>query len=590
MKNFIIANKKHIIYILLIFIVGSIISIPLLNDKLNVLRDDGIQHVIRIQEVAECIKNFESTKISDNLCNGFGYSWDTFYGNFTSVFPALIYLLVGSGIIAFKIFIYILLILSGISMYISTYKMFKKHELSLIASVIYMCAPYHLNDMYIRYAIAEFASFIFIPLVFGGLYCILNNDYNEKKDSNHNSDSNNGILMLILGSVGLIITHLISTVITAIFAFIYILFNLKKVNNIYIIKKIIFSALLILMISSYFWIPLLENTMNTKYEVYEPNKMSSVDSVNYHRVEIKDLISNKDNFQIHELGLITIALVLLALYSIWKMDKDKRKFVVIFLLFGILSILSTTKLINWEYVPKMFLFIQFPWRMLEFSTYFLSVVASISFCSAIRNVKFIDVMYVVIITILLTGLFKDRIEYNDEKLEDPEIGIVHEYSALGTNAGSAKFEYLPKKAYDNIKYLAERENKIYLLNGSCEIRNEIKDGKKLEAEIKLNSENITLELPYTYYLGYSVYINGTKLKVDESNNGFLEVNINNENIKENNLKKSENNIKDENNEYFKLVVKYTGTILDNVSKIISIVGIIIVFCLLFKVNLKKERL
>ena len=437
MKNFIVANRKHIIYIFLIFVVGSIISIPLLNNKLNVLKDDGIQHIIRINEITECLKNFESTKISNNLCNGFGYSWDIFYGNFTSIIPGIINIFVGSGINTFKLFLYILLILSGISMYISTYKMFNKHELSIIASVIYMCAPYHLNDMYIRYAVAEFASFIFIPLVFSGLYCILNNNNNNNDSDNKNRDrknlinnkegyeqkenSNTGICMLILGSSGLIITHLISTTITAIFAFIYLIFNFRKLKDIKMLKKILLSILLILMVTSYFWIPLLENSINTKYEVYEPNKMSSSESVNYHRVELKDLISNKDNFQIHELGIVTIAFVLLTIYSIWKMDREKRKIVLIFLGFGIISILLTTKLINWEYVPKIFLFIQFPWRMLEFSSYFLSVVASVSFCSTIKNVKIIDVLYVLLITVLLTGIFKDRIDYNDEKVEEPKI-------------------------------------------------------------------------------------------------------------------------------------------------------------------------
>lgn len=439
MKNFIVANRKHIIYIFLIFVVGSIISIPLLNNKLNVLKDDGIQHIIRINEITECLKNFESTKISNNLCNGFGYSWDIFYGNFTSIIPGIINIFVGSGINTFKLFLYILLILSGISMYISTYKMFNKHELSIIASVIYMCAPYHLNDMYIRYAVAEFASFIFIPLVFSGLYCILNNNNNNNNNDSDNKNrdrknlinnkegyeqkenSNTGICMLILGSSGLIITHLISTTITAIFAFIYLIFNFRKLKDIKILKKILLSILLILMVTSYFWIPLLENSINTKYEVYEPNKMSSSESVNYHRVELKDLISNKDNFQIHELGIVTIAFVLLTIYSIWKMDREKRKIVLIFLGFGIISILLTTKLINWEYVPKIFLFIQFPWRMLEFSSYFLSVVASVSFCSTIKNVKIIDVLYVLLITVLLTGIFKDRIDYNDEKVEEPKI-------------------------------------------------------------------------------------------------------------------------------------------------------------------------
>lgn len=35
-----------------------------------------------------------------------------------------------------------------------------------------MVMPYHLNDMYIRNALGEFLSYMFIPLVFWGLYKI----------------------------------------------------------------------------------------------------------------------------------------------------------------------------------------------------------------------------------------------------------------------------------------------------------------------------------------------------------------------------------------------------------------------------------
>ena len=132
--------------------------------------------------------------------------------------------------------------------------------------------------------------------------------------------------------------------------------------------------------------------------------------------------------------------------------------------------------------------------------------------------------------------------------------------------------------------MSEREDKIYVLDGNCEIKNEYKSGKSLEAEIKLNSENVKLELPYTYYLGYSVYVDGNKVKTEESEMGFLEVNINKEDIIKSGSSKSTESLDDENKEYSKLVVKYTGTILDNVSKIISIIGILLIFLIIVKYN------
>ena len=147
------ANLNHIINILIIVFIGIFISIPLFNGKLDIYRDDGIQHIIRIEEETENIKKLESSKIYDNLCNRFGYSWNIFYGNFTSFVPALLNVIIENEIISFEIFLSFILILSGISMYFCTYKMFEKKGISIISAIMYMTMPYHLNDMYIRYSI-----------------------------------------------------------------------------------------------------------------------------------------------------------------------------------------------------------------------------------------------------------------------------------------------------------------------------------------------------------------------------------------------------------------------------------------------------
>ena len=103
-----------------------------------------------------------------------------------------------------------------------------------------------------------------------------------------------------------------------------------------------------------------------------------------------------------------------------------------------------------------------------------------------------------------------------------------------------------------------------------------------------------MELPYIYYLGYSVYIDGNKLKTYESDNGFMCVEISKRDINKNinytieNKEKNDDNNNDE-NLYSKLTLKYTGTILDNISKIISIIGAFIILTMLFNIKKKKNR-
>lgn len=103
-----------------------------------------------------------------------------------------------------------------------------------------------------------------------------------------------------------------------------------------------------------------------------------------------------------------------------------------------------------------------------------------------------------------------------------------------------------------------------------------------------------MELPYIYYLGYSVYVDGNKLKTYESDNGFMCAEISKTDINKDinytieNKEKNDDNNNDE-NLYSKLTLKYTGTILDNISKIISIIGAFIILTMLFNIKIVKNR-
>ena len=72
-------------YILIILVVASITSIPLLCKDLDVYYDDGIQHIARAYATYLSIINGEHTEVLSSLANGFGYSWDLFYGNFSTI-------------------------------------------------------------------------------------------------------------------------------------------------------------------------------------------------------------------------------------------------------------------------------------------------------------------------------------------------------------------------------------------------------------------------------------------------------------------------------------------------------------------------
>ena len=63
-------------------------------------------------------------------------------------------------------------------MYKFMFALMNNKDASLLASILYMTFPYHLTDLYTRNAIGEFISFIFVPIVFLGLYNIFFNEDN----------------------------------------------------------------------------------------------------------------------------------------------------------------------------------------------------------------------------------------------------------------------------------------------------------------------------------------------------------------------------------------------------------------------------
>ena len=212
MKSKILNKIKQIKYLdyLLITVVTIIICIPLFNKNLNIYRDDGIQHICRLIGTEQTIKEKQFLPmIMSNFCNNFGYSWNIFYSPLTAYAPLIFRIFSFSYTNCLKIFIFIVNLLSGFAMYKFMFKVTKNKNISTFAAILYVIAPYRLTDIYLRTAIAELTSFVFVPIIFNGLYTIINKE--EKS------------YLLSWGILGLILTHTIITLYTAILCLIYLL-------------------------------------------------------------------------------------------------------------------------------------------------------------------------------------------------------------------------------------------------------------------------------------------------------------------------------------------------------------------------------
>ena len=170
---------KNLRYGIIILIVAILASIPLFWKNFNYYNDDGIQHISRAFLTMQNLEKDQSTLVLPQLENGFGYSWDLFYGPLSSYITAVIGGIFDNIVVSYKLVLFLGLLLSGITMYYFMKKITEDKNVSVLGSVLYMIMPYHLTDMYIRGSLGEFLSFIFIPLVFLGLYNLFNEEKND---------------------------------------------------------------------------------------------------------------------------------------------------------------------------------------------------------------------------------------------------------------------------------------------------------------------------------------------------------------------------------------------------------------------------
>lgn len=538
-----IIKSKYTPYIIIVLL-SIIMMLPMFKMNLSEYNEARI-HISRIVSVKEIINNNQifHSFISPKHMLGFGYALNIFYGPLTTYIPILISFITNWSILALKIFTLMTVILSGITMYNFILAISKSKKIALIASVIYISAPYKLTDIYSRNAVGEYTAFIFIPLIFHGIYNLL-----QEKKAN---------ILIILGAVGLILSHTITTIYVAIFALIYVLINYKKLN-LKIIKSAILDILIIILLTAFYLVPLVEHKAYGEYTIYDAESMRATGRDVYNQtIGIKDYLASEFGNQeiVHSFGIVIIFCLVLTPFS-FKKAKNKKEYIS-FGLLALLAIYLQSKLFPWQIMPSFLTIIQFAWRLNGFFIFFISYICAVNvtiISEMIKDKRDFLTIVIVIGTCICSYLGSARYisqDYNKSVDQNFEQNIINAEKIGPYNINR---EYLPLKACDNIKYIQSRENKTYTLSGMAIIENETKEELKDSMDVTI-LEKATLELPYIFYHGYTIKLNDKKLKGYESENGFLSVDV---------------------NDNGKLTVEYTGTILEKIGYAVSVITLSIV--------------
>ncbi len=552
-------NIKYIEYIILIIVV-LIISLPLFKTGF-IDTHDGHYHIMRIFGTIAGIQDGQFLpEVVMQWGNGFGFSWNLFYPPLVTYIGALFKLILPTYTIAMKAVLVLLTLISAIGMYKLMIEITGKKKISLLTAIIYITAPYRITDIYVRLAIGEVLTFAFMPILFQGLYNLFNKD--GKKD-----------YLVIIGAVGIMLSHNISTLLIAIISIIYVLVNITKLKDKKVLSKLFIDAIFILTIVAFFYGPLLESKMSADYAAFEDGFMMTRDGLVKQVVHIRQLFDNSfkpgRSFELGDpndvknelsfaIGLQIIIPLLFVPFVLKKMKKETKKHYLYFLILGLGCVFATTGLFPWKYVPDVFVMIQVPWRLLMPATFLLTIAAGMTIDYEFEDIKskYIAIAILSILIYIMPYFFNLQYvqTFDENAMINSKFAVVN----------CSNFEYFPTKARNNMDYVANREDKAIITEGQGKIENENKNGTKMNFEIvENNSTNLKIELPYIYYIGYNATLNGEKINLVESENGFLEINI-----KENNIGT--------------ISIQYTGSTIMNITKIVSFFGIILFIIYCFK--------
>ncbi len=268
-------------YIILIIISTTIILLNLFI-KPRYYGHDTVFHTANIMKLSKTINinNIFGNNIITFQVNPYGYGTWLFYPKLPHLLGAYLYKIFNIYT-SMKIVYFITTLLSIITMYYLSKIIYKNKKIALLSSLIYLTAPYHICEIYIRDAYAENFMFLATPLIFLGLYNLLENNYKKF------------YIFFILGYLIGLYSHLVSMVFCTILVALFILYYHKQIIRKEKIKPLIISTIIVTLLSLPFLTKVIEYKSLNIYTVFLSRTFTNRDMVIYRAPALKDLIKNK---------------------------------------------------------------------------------------------------------------------------------------------------------------------------------------------------------------------------------------------------------------------------------------------------------
>ncbi len=481
-------------------------------------------HLLRIEALkAGILAGKPFLRVNMLYFGGRGYASSMFYPDFLLYIPALLRCAGVSINASYHIFIALCIALSFGTMYYAALLIGEKYAsaesarlAALVAGVIYVLAQYHIDDIYTRSAVGEFTAMIFIPMLMYGMFEILCGEVNRP-----------GIM--VAGFVGTILCHTTTTVffigIYALSFIVAIVISLRKNKKAELVKEIIVlavSAVLVILLTAFYWLPMLEQFMDAAFQT----NAGGFD-MNYEKLLVKDIFRNANP------GLGAVLPVMTFALSLWvhtdsDVREEKKELLFIADFFAVVAVifaLGSTGILPWGRLQRFVGFIQFPWRLFIIATPMMAVACGLyiliitnrrSEADGVSGARLGRAM-----ALLVAGIMMVSAMGNIARIDEGYYSYSDDYYEYTDHTGNViGGEWLPVTVTDR-----------NALKEDCNIA-VASDGSQIEVTRTANALSLNVpagveyvDVPFIYYKGYAAVGGGNEaLPLDGSGeNGSVRV-------------------------------------------------------------------
>jgi uncharacterized membrane protein len=511
--------------VLIVVLVCTPTVFPLFHSGFFSFHDNT--QVVRVFEMSKSLKDgMFPVRWVEDLGYGYGYPIFNFYGPLPYYVGGVLVLTGFSALVATKCMFVIGILLSAVTMFFFSKRFFGSLG-GVLSAVFYSYFPYHAVNIYVRGAVGEFYAYAFLPLVFLGLFRLLE----IKEGKNINLKNFYTVVTISLGIFLVAVSHnltlfMLLLLIVPLSILIIALSKQKKDIFILILISIVFGLLL----SAFYILPAFLEMNYTNVS----SQIGGGSDFHDHFVCFSQYLnspwgfggSTKGcidglSFKLGKFNILLFAVSILLLVASlfkkrWRVQEKLFSLSIVFFVFSIFLTLEMSKFI-WESIPLMS-YLQFPWRFINFISLFMAF--SVGFVIFYIEEQFGKKIGLGIL-IIVVGL----IILSSSKLFVPQSfnsfsnSFYTQKTYINYTVSKISDEYLPKNFSKPSSVGSLPKNLVSISKGKGEIFKVYKSTKKISFSFKNQTETY-IHINIAFYPSWKGYVNGKEVKVLKSSNGM----------------------------------------------------------------------